>query len=88
MYGGMSAAQAFGEMRLAFLHGLFLSIVLLALACIEQEIAGILHIAEDDSAARARFETLIRRARNAARSAPEYDPVSEKRLAQVSTRCL
>lgn len=63
LYGGMCSAQAFAEMRLAFIHGLFLSTVLLALACIEQELAGMLHAAGHDDAARARLETLVLTAR-------------------------
>jgi hypothetical protein len=57
--GGLGSAQAFGEIRLAYIHGLFLTTVLLALACIEQEIAGTLHIQGWDKAANASLETLL-----------------------------
>src|SRR5271166_2812938 len=59
MFGGMGSAQALTEIRLAYIHGLYLSTVLLALVCIERELAGILHIGGDDRAAKDRLEQLL-----------------------------
>lgn len=59
-FGGLASAQAYIEIRLAYIHGLYLSTVLLALACIEQELAGALHIRGMDSAANARLEKLLK----------------------------
>lgn len=59
-FGGLASAQAYTEIRLAYIHGLYLSTVLLALACIEQELAGVLHIRGTDSAANARLEKLLK----------------------------
>jgi hypothetical protein len=63
-WGGMSAAQSFTEMRLAYMHGLYLSTVLLALACIEQELAGMLHVDQWEKAKAARLEGLLREGRD------------------------
>lgn len=60
-FGGFASAQAYTEIRLAYIHGLYLSTVLLALACIEQELAGALHIQGDDGAANARLEKLLKK---------------------------
>jgi hypothetical protein len=59
-FGGLASAQAYTEIRLAYIHGLYLSTVLLALACIEQELAGALHIRGMESAANARLEKLLK----------------------------
>lgn len=59
-FGGLTSAQAYTEIRVAYIHGLYLSAVLLALACIEQELAGVLHIEGMDSAANARLEKLLK----------------------------
>jgi len=59
-FGGLASAQAYTEIRFAYIHGLYLSTVLLALACIEQELAGVLHIQGIDSAANARLEKLLK----------------------------
>lgn len=59
-FGGLSSAQAYTEIRLAYIHGLYLSTVLLALTCIEQELAGALHIQGMESAANARLEKLLK----------------------------
>lgn len=58
-FGGMPSAQAYMEIRIAYIHGLFLSTVLLALACIEQELAGVLHMRGMDRLAKARLEKLL-----------------------------
>ena len=59
-FGGLASAQAYIEIRLTYIHGLYLSTVLLALACIEQELAGALHIQGMDNAANARLEKLLK----------------------------
>jgi hypothetical protein len=59
-FGGLASAQTYIEIRLAYIHGLYLSTVLLALACIEQELAGALHIRGMESAANARLEKLLK----------------------------
>jgi uncharacterized membrane protein len=59
-FGGMSSAQTYTELRLAYIHGLYIATVLLALACIEQDLAGRLHMTGMDSAAKARLETLLK----------------------------
>lgn len=58
----MGAAQSFAELRLAYIHGLYLSTVLLALACIEQELAGLLHAAGWERARTARLDDLLSQA--------------------------
>lgn len=60
--GGTVSHQAFIELRLAFIHGLYLSTVLLALACIEQELAGVLHIEGSNEASKMNLETLLQTA--------------------------
>ena len=62
-WGGSNSAQCFSELRLAFIHGLYLSTVLLVLAFIEQEIAGLLHAGGWDEARSAPLEKLLREAR-------------------------
>jgi uncharacterized membrane protein len=59
-FGGLGSAQAYTEIRLAYIHGLYLSTVLLALACIEQELAGVLHMQGMGNAANARLEKLLK----------------------------
>lgn len=61
LWGGSSSAQSFAEMRFAYMDGLFLATILLAVACLEQELAGMLHASGDDSAANAKFTDLIRK---------------------------
>lgn len=60
--GGEAPVQAFDELRLAYIHGLFLSTVLLALICIEQELAGRLYAAGCNKATTARLESLLHQA--------------------------
>ena len=62
LWGGSGSAQTFSEMRFAYMDGLFLTTTLLAVACAEQEIAGMLHAAGDDSAATAHLSLLIDKA--------------------------
>ena len=56
---GDGPAQAFDEVRLAYLHGLYLATVLLSLSLIENEIAGELYAAGWEEAAEGRFKTLL-----------------------------
>jgi hypothetical protein len=63
--GGSGSFQAYTEMRLAFIHGLYFSTVVLALSCIEQELAGALYASGSDVAARAPLERLVVQAREA-----------------------
>lgn len=59
-FGGLSSAQTFTELKIAYIHGLYISTVLLALACIEQEMAGSFHMQGVDGAANARLENLLK----------------------------
>ena len=63
-WGGTVSHQSYMELRLAFIHGLYLSTVLLTLACIEQELAGTLHGEGDNEAAKMNLETLLQTARS------------------------
>ena len=58
-WGGATSLYALTELRIAYIHGLYLSTVLLALTFIEQELAGVLHASGWDKAASARLETLL-----------------------------
>lgn len=58
-WGGLASAQAFTELRAAFVAGLYLSVVLLALTCVEQELAGQLSAAGWPKAKSARLEDLL-----------------------------
>jgi hypothetical protein len=62
-FGGFSPFHTFVELKLAYIHGLYLASTLLALAIIEQEIAGSLHITGDDDAAKASLSSLLAIAR-------------------------
>jgi hypothetical protein len=63
-WGGSSSFQAFVELRLAYIHGLYFATVLLALASIEQEIAGSLHAAGLNDAANMSLLSLLAAARD------------------------
>ena len=43
LFRGETSLRAFEEIRLCYIHGLYLATILLSLACIEWEIAGRLH---------------------------------------------
>ena len=58
-FHGLASAQMFAELRLAYMHGLYLSTVLLVLGCLEHELAGALYAAGWDKAASARLEALV-----------------------------
>jgi predicted XRE-type DNA-binding protein len=58
-WGGTNSFQAFVELKLAYIHGLYLATVLLSLSCIEQEIAGSFHAGGMDDAATATLSSLL-----------------------------
>ena len=43
-FQGEESMHSFNEVRLAYIHGLYLATVLLSLACIEREVAGRLYV--------------------------------------------
>ena len=57
--GGSDSYQAYRELRLAFIHGLYFATVLLSLACIEQELAGSIHMKGSGTAANDTLESLL-----------------------------
>jgi hypothetical protein len=57
--GGEDSATAYRELRLAFVHGLYLATVILTLSVIEQELGGALYARGLDKSARATLETLL-----------------------------
>ena len=59
LFNGDGSVQAFDEVRLAYLHGLYLATVLLSLALIENEIAGELYAAGWEDAAEVGFKALL-----------------------------
>lgn len=61
--GGSGAAEAFSEIRAAYINGLNRSTVLLALACIEHELAGALRMRGVEAASTARLEKLLKESR-------------------------
>jgi hypothetical protein len=63
--GGAGSQQAYSEMRLAYIHGLYFATVVLALSCLEQELAGSLYAGGSDIAARWSLEKLLAAARDA-----------------------
>ena len=60
--GGEFSLQSFEEARYAYIHGLYLSTVLLSLACIEWEIAGRLFMAGWEKAKKAKLSELLLKA--------------------------
>ncbi len=62
-FGGEDSHYIYLELRLAFIHGLYLSTVILVLSCIEHELAGALYAGGSDDSARAPLEVLLKRAR-------------------------
>jgi hypothetical protein len=58
-HGGTNSHQAYTELRLAFIHGLYLTTVILTLSCIEQELAGALFARGSDAPARMSLEKLL-----------------------------
>ena len=59
-WGGAKSLLALTELRLAYIHGLYFSTVLLALSFIEHEVSGSLHAAGSNSAAKSSLEELAR----------------------------
>lgn len=62
-HGGANSHQAYTELRLAFIHGLYLTTVVLVLSCVEQELAGALYASGSDASARLPLEKLLINAR-------------------------
>lgn len=60
--GGEDAFSAFNELRLAFIHGLYFTTVVLTLSCIEQELAGALFARGSNEALKATLEKLMKQA--------------------------
>ncbi|MGH7076333.1 MAG: hypothetical protein ACREFD_19355 [Stellaceae bacterium] len=58
-FGGRETYQAFTELRLAYVHGLFMTVVLLVLLLIERHLAGQLYVANIEAAKSMRMEDLI-----------------------------
>lgn len=61
--GGEDSYHIYLEMRLAFIHGLYFSVIVLALSCIEHELAGALYGQGLNDSARASLENLLNTAR-------------------------
>ena len=59
---GENSLQAFEEVRLAYIHGLYLATVLLSLTFIEREVAGRLYAAGWEKAKKAKLEDLLLKA--------------------------
>ena len=59
---GEESLHSFNEVRLAYIHGLYLATVLLSLACIEREVAGRLYSAGWEKAKSAKLEELLSKA--------------------------
>lgn len=61
-HGGPVSEWAFEDCRRAYLHGLFLSCILLAQVCVEHMLAGLFRMAGRDDLERATFERLLKEA--------------------------
>ena len=61
-FGGSTSHQTYLELRLAFIHGLYIATVILSLACVEQELAGRLYARGNNSSARDSLELLLKNA--------------------------
>ena len=61
-FQGEESFHSFNEVRLAYIHGLYLATVLLSLACIEREVAGRLYAMGWEKAKGAKLEELISKA--------------------------
>ena len=62
VFHGNLSFKSFIEVRLAYIHGLYLATVLLSLACIEQEVAGRLYATGWEKAKSERLEVLLLKA--------------------------
>ena len=61
-FQGETSLHSFDEVRLAYIHGLYLTTVLLSLACIEREVAGRLYASGWEEAKGAGLEKLLSKA--------------------------
>lgn len=61
-FHGEESLHSFNEVRLAYIHGLYLATVLLSLSCIEREVAGRLYAMGWEKAKGAKLEELISKA--------------------------
>ena len=61
-FQGEESMHSFNEVRLAYVHGLYLATVLLSLACIEREMAGRLYAVGWEKAKDAKLEELLSKA--------------------------
>jgi hypothetical protein len=79
-YGGVVAVQAFDEMRLCYLHGLFVSCVVVAQIVIEHTLARMLSLVGRDDLERAQFQKLLEEAlAERVISQAEFDSLDELR---------
>src|SRR3954447_27029795 len=62
-FGGFETATALTEVRLAYVDGLYLSVILLSLAVLERHFAGMLYSKGLESAKRMKVEDLLKRAK-------------------------
>lgn len=72
-FQGEISLQIFNELRLAYIHGLYLATVLLSLAYVEQELSGRLYAAGWEGAKKERLEIILDKAY-------EYGILSEAEL--------
>ena len=72
-FQGEESKHSFNEVRLAYVHGLYLATVLLSLACIEREMAGRFYAAGCDEVKGATLEGLLSKAH-------EQDIISDAEL--------
>ena len=61
-FQGEESLHSFNEVRLAYIHGLYLATVLLTLACIEREVTGRLYAAGWEKAKSVKLEELLSKA--------------------------
>src|SRR5262245_21775686 len=79
-HGGIVPAHAFQELRLCYLHGLFISCVVVAQIVIEHTLAGMLRMGGRDDLEGASFKKLLEEAEaDGLISAAEYDAFDELR---------
>jgi HEPN domain-containing protein len=61
--GGTVSQIAYGEARLAYLHGVFLGAILLAQTCLEHMLAAVFYGAGDDTVHKLSYKELLHRAK-------------------------
>ena len=59
LFHGELSFQSFNEVRLAYIHGLYLATILLSLTCIEQELSGQLYAAGWERAKKTQLKKLL-----------------------------